>query len=97
MATHDKWTNLGPARGMGGLYSHIEGFSTGTQLLHVAPKEAQLLSAAPELLEALKEFSDYVHSEQCATDGAVQYGTARIERLAFIARAAIAKATGCAA
>lgn len=47
-----------------------------------------------ELLEALQDFSAYVHAEQSATDGAVQYSTTQINRVAFKARAAIAKATG---
>lgn len=46
------------------------------------------------LLEALCDFSEYVHNEQCSTDGAVQYSTTQINRLVFKARDAIAKATG---
>lgn len=47
-----------------------------------------------ELLEALCDFSEYVHNEQCSTDGAVQYSTTQINRLVFKARDAIAKAKG---
>ena len=47
------WKNLGPARGMGGLYSHIEGFRTGTQLLHVYAYEAQAIAAVPDMIRAL--------------------------------------------
>ena len=47
-----------------------------------------------DLLEALRDFSDYVRDEQCSTDGAVTYSNTQINRLAFKARAAIAKATG---
>ena len=47
-----------------------------------------------ELLEALKDFSDYVRNEQNSTDGAVTYSNTQIHRLVFNARAAIAKAEG---
>lgn len=47
-----------------------------------------------QLLEACKELSDYVHMEQSSTDGGVTYSNTQIHRLAFLARAAIAKATG---
>lgn len=59
--------------------------------------DARLIAAAPEMLEALVDLSNYVRDEQMATDGAVQYSTAQIDRLAFKSRAAIAKATGGAA
>ncbi len=49
-----------------------------------------------ELLAVLKGFSDYVHAEQSATDGAVTYSTTAINHWAFLARDAIAKATGAA-
>jgi hypothetical protein len=55
---------------------------------------ARLIAAAPDLLEVLKAFSDYVRDEQMATDGAVTYPTTAINHWAFLARAAIAKATG---
>lgn len=45
-----------------------------------------------ELLEACKALSDYVHLEQSSNDGAVQYSTTQINRIAFTARAAIARA-----
>ena len=54
----------------------------------------ELIRQRDELLAALRDFSEYVHFEQCATDGAVQYCTSQINRLAFKARAAIAKAEG---
>ena len=47
-----------------------------------------------ELVEALKDFSDYVRNEQNSTDGAVVYSNTQIHRLVFKARAAISKATG---
>jgi hypothetical protein len=59
-----------------------------------SPANARLIAAAPDLLEALKSFSDYVHVEQSSTDGAVTYSTTTINHFAFMARAAIAKATG---
>ena len=55
---------------------------------------AILIAAVPDLLETLKKFSDYVRDEQMATDGAVTYSTTTINHFAFLARAAIAKATG---
>ena len=55
---------------------------------------ARLIAAAPDLLEVLKAFSDYVRDEQMATDGAVTYPTTAINHWAFLARAAIVKATG---
>jgi hypothetical protein len=55
---------------------------------------ARLIAAAPDLLEALRDFSAYVHAEQSATDGDVRYSNTQINRLVFKARAAIAKATG---
>lgn len=55
---------------------------------------ARLIAAAPDLLAVLKAFSDYVHQEQSATDGAVTYSTTVINHWDFLARAAIAKATG---
>ena len=60
----------------------------------VNQKDADLIAAAPELLEALRAFSDYVRSTQCATDGPVMFSNGQIAALAFKARAAIAKATG---
>lgn len=45
------------------------------------------------LLDALRDFSDYVRTEQNATDGQVQYSNTQINRLVFKARAAIAEAT----
>ena len=53
-----------------------------------------LIAAAPQLLEVLQKFSDYVHAEQSSTDCAVTYSTTTINHFAFLARAAIAKATG---
>lgn len=71
---------------------------TVARIYHSVPAEdlpnARLIAAAPDLLAALNEFSDYVHAEQCSTDGAVTYSNTQINRLAFLARAAIAKATG---
>lgn len=47
-----------------------------------------------QLVEALQDFSDYVHVEQSSTDGAVQYNNTQINRLAFKARAALKAAKG---
>ena len=55
---------------------------------------AKLIAAAPDLLSVLQEFSGYVRNEQMSTDGAVTYSTTTINHLAFLARAAIAKAIG---
>ena len=60
----------------------------------ISLEDACLIAAAPDLLEVLKAFSDYVRDEQMATDGAVTYSTTTINHLAFLARAAIAKAKG---
>lgn len=46
------------------------------------------------LLEAARDFSEYVRTEQNATDGQVQYSTTQINRLVFKARHAISKAEG---
>ncbi len=59
--------------------------------------DGDLIAAAPDLLEVLQDFLNYVRTEQNSTDGAVQYSSSQIDRLAFKARAAIAKATGGAA
>lgn len=45
-----------------------------------------------QLLEALRDFSNYVRTEQSSTDGHVQYSNTQINRLAFKARSAIAAA-----
>jgi hypothetical protein len=55
---------------------------------------AYLISSAPDMLEALKKFSDYVNQEQSSTDGPVKYSNSTIQLLAFMARDAIAKAEG---
>lgn len=68
----------------------VDDLSIGTKL-YAEPPVAEINT---ELLEALRDFSDYVHTEQCATDGSVQYSNTQINRLAFKARAAIAKAEG---
>ena len=60
----------------------------------VALANARLIAAAPDLLDALRDFSDYVRNEQNSTDGAVIYSNTQIHRLVFKARAAIAKTTG---
>lgn len=50
-----------------------------------------------ELLEALEAFSNYIHAEQCSTDGPVHYSDGQLTALAVMARKAIAKAKGGAA
>lgn len=57
-------------------------------------REARLMAINQELLKILKAFSDYVRDEQSSTDGAVTYSTTAINHWAFLARAAINKATG---
>lgn len=47
------WKDLGIAPGMGGLYSHVSGFRTGTRLLHVYPYEAHAIAAVPDMIRAL--------------------------------------------
>ena len=42
-----------------------------------------------ELEQALRDFSDYVRTEQCSTDGQVTYSTSTINHHAFIARKAL--------
>ena len=55
---------------------------------------ARLIAAAPDLLEALQDFSEYAHAKECETDGPVKYSHGEITGLAYAARAAIAKARG---
>lgn len=55
---------------------------------------ARLQEVNSELLAILKAFSDYVRTEQCATDGAVTYSTTTINHFAFLAKDAIAKHGG---
>jgi hypothetical protein len=75
-------------------YAAIGGFDrSDPDQLSEALANARLIAAAPDLLEVLKAFSDYVRDEQMATDGAVTYPTTAINHWAFLARAAIAKAT----
>jgi hypothetical protein len=64
------------------------------ELRRLHEENERLKTAAPDLLEVLKAFSDYVRDEQMATDGAVTYSTTTINHWAFLARAAIAKARG---
>ena len=46
----------------------------------------QLQTTVDELLQFLQRFSDYVHTEQSSTDGAVTYSTTTINHFAFMAR-----------
>lgn len=55
---------------------------------------ARLQAVNSELLAILKSFSDYVRTEQCATDGAVTYSTTAINHWAFLANDAIIKHGG---
>ncbi len=69
--------------------------------LHAANKDCvdhfnALMAERNDLLAVLKGFLDYVRNEQMSTDGAVTYSTTAINHWAFLARAAIAKATGAA-
>lgn len=52
----------------------------------------QPAEAVRELVEALNDFSNYVHAEQSSTDGHVQYSNTQINRLAFKARSALKSA-----
>lgn len=64
-----------------------------TRLLydHSTPDVA-LTEVLRELVEALNDFSNYVHAEQSSTDGHVQYSNTQIIRLAFKARSALKSA-----
>jgi hypothetical protein len=44
-----------------------------------------------QLIEACKALSDYVHAEQCSTDGRVTYSTSTINHHVFQIRAALAQ------
>lgn len=55
---------------------------------------ARLQAVNSELFAILKSFSDYVRTEQCATDGAVTYSTTAINHWAFLANDAIIKHGG---
>lgn len=59
-----------------------------------ALQRKELEKQRDELLKALEDFSNYVHSEQCSTDGAVNYSNTQINRLVFKTRAAIASVKG---
>lgn len=48
------WSNLGPPAGFGGEYSTITGLKHGQILIQASQAEANLIAAAPELLEALR-------------------------------------------
>lgn len=54
--------------------------------------EAPAVAVNERMLEALRDFSNYVRTEQSSTDGHVQYSNTQINRLAFKARSAIAAA-----
>lgn len=49
------WKIGRPVYGMGEKYHNIEGFSTGTQMLHVSEQEAHLIAAARDLRVALQD------------------------------------------
>jgi hypothetical protein len=85
--------HYGPAESRGNCIA----FAYGHGATGDAEADARLIAAAPDLLEVLQEFTKYVHTEECSTDGAVTFSNNQINRLAFLARAAIAKATGAAA
>lgn len=51
-----------------------------------------LIKQRDELLEALEAFSNYIHAEQCSTDGPVHYSDGQLTALAIMARKAIYKA-----
>lgn len=55
---------------------------------------AELKRQRDELLAALEAFSNYIHAEQCSTDGPVHYSDGQLTALAVMARKAIAKAKG---
>ncbi len=62
------------------------------QLIGPVYAQAPVVAVNEQLLEALRDFSNYVHAEQSSTDGHVQYSNTQINRLAFKARSAIAAA-----
>lgn len=53
---------------------------------------APAVAVNEQLLEALRDFSNYVRTEQSSTDGHVQYSNTQINRLVFKVRHAIAAA-----
>ncbi|WP_341714489.1 hypothetical protein [Limnobacter sp.] len=57
-----------------------------------SPQKAPPADVVRELVEALNDFSNYVHAEQSSTDGHVQYSNTQINRLAFKARSALKSA-----
>lgn len=59
-----------------------------------AEEIAELKQQRDELMEALDAFSNYIHAEQCSTDGPVHYSDGQLTGLAIMARKAIAKAKG---
>ena len=86
-----EWNNYDAAAEIRRLYqSEREAWRHADEL---EQERKRLHDANTELLEACKAFSDYVHMEQSATDGAVTYSNTQINRLVFMARAAISKAT----
>jgi len=87
------WSNLGPPAGFGGEYSTITGLKHGQILIQASQAEANLIAAAPEMLEALRKID-----VACAAipEGLEGYLQSLSDALSD-ARAAITKAKGGAA
>lgn len=81
-ATASRWSNQGPPAGFGGEYSTITGLKHGRILIQASQDEANLIAAAPELLEVLQQIiGDGMHCDV-------------VPHLHAKASAAISKATG---
>jgi hypothetical protein len=80
--TASKWSNQGPPAGFGGEYATITGLTHGPILIQASQDEANLIAAAPELLEVLQQIiGDGMHCDV-------------VPHLHAKAIAAISKATG---
>lgn len=81
--TNTPWTTKA-ARGMGPYYHHLQGLSRKEILIECTYAEAQLISAAPDLLEALAKLVEFSGMLAESPEGS---------KAVESARTAIAKAT----
>ena len=77
----------------GAISLHLARVAARQTWFQEAVANAYLIAAAPDLLKALRNFSDNVHSVQAATRGIGQFDKTQITLLAVEARFAISKAT----